>query len=364
MADLTMNGERRRVAMTAPKNGFFYVLDAKTGNLISANPLVKTTWAASYNLQTGKAVEVPVSAGGGRQWTVHNWWPMSYSPLTGLVYIPTTDRQTGAKSAVESGESGEDLFGRLIAWDPVAQSARWSVEEQIATNGGVLSTAGNLVFQGQGTGEFAAYAADTGKKVWSIQTGSAIESVPVAFSVNNEQYVITAVGWGSGSRLFAPARTMATPESKRGPVRLLAFKLGGSIPFPTPKTVIPPVPEPPKQTASAATIHKGEMLYRKFVCDGCHSPGLDGSGAWVLDGAIPDLRYAPPDVHRDWYAIVLGGSHWDQGMPGFANPPKFAFPNEKMTVADADALHAYVIDGAWKAYRGEQAKAHTKRENY
>jgi quinohemoprotein ethanol dehydrogenase len=364
IADLTIDGEKRHVAMTAPKNGFFYVLDAQTGKLLSANPLVKTTWATSYDLKTGKAVEVPKSAGGGRQWTVHNWWPMSYSSLTGLVYIPTTDRQAGSKTAVESGESGEDLFGRLIAWDPVAQSARWSVEQQIATNGGVLSTAGNLVFQGQGTGEFAAYAADSGKKVWSIQTGSAIESIPVTFTVNNEQYVIAPVGWGSGSRLFAPARTMATPKSKRGPSRLLAFTLGGSVPFPTPKIMVPPVPEPPKQTASKETIHKGEMLYRKFVCDGCHSPGLDGSGAWVLDGAVPDLRYAPPDVHRDWYAIVLGGSHWEQGMPGFANPPKFAFPNEKMTVADADALHAYVIDGAWKAYKGEQQKAHTKRENY
>jgi len=151
---------------------------------------------------------------------------------------------------------------------------------------------------------------------------------------------------------------------KSGPVRLLAFKLGGAVPFPTPKIVVPPVPEPPELTADAATIKKGEALYRKFVCDGCHSPGLDGSGAWVEDGAVPDLRYAPPNVHRDWYAIVLGGSHWDKGMPGFADPPKFAFPHAKMTVADAEALHAFVIDGAWKAYRGEQAQGHAKKENY
>src|ERR1700687_4164817 len=172
---------------------------------------------------------------------------MSYSTLTGLVYIPTTDRRADAKVAVESGESGVGLEGRLIAWDPVTQSARWSVEEQIATNGGVLSTAGNLVFQGQGTGEFAAYAADSGRKVWSIKTGSAIESIPVTFSVKGEQYVITPVGWGSGSRLFAPARTMAPPESKRGPVRLLAFKLGATMPFPYPKIVVPQVPRPPEQ---------------------------------------------------------------------------------------------------------------------
>ncbi len=364
MADLTIDGEKRHVAMTAPKNGFFYVLDAKTGKLLSAKPLVKTVWASAVDLQTGHAVEIPKSAGGGRQWTVHNWWPMSYNAQTGLVYIPTTDRRADAKGAMESGESGVGLVGRLIAWDPVSQSARWSVEELVATNGGVLSTAGNLVFQGQGTGEFAAFAADSGKQLWSIKTGSAIESIPVTFLVKGEQYVITPVGWGSGSRLFAPARTMVTNESARGPVRLLAFKLGATTAYTAPPVVIPPVPEPPKLTASKETIHKGEVLYQKFVCDGCHSPGTDGSRAWVLDGAIPDLRYMPADVHRDWYTIVLGGSHWDKGMPGFADPPKFAFPSAKMTVQDADAIHAYVIAQSWKAYKGEQDAAHSKRKNY
>jgi PQQ-dependent dehydrogenase (methanol/ethanol family) len=364
MADLTINGERRHVAMTVPKNGFFYVLDAQTGKLLSAKPLVKTVWASAVDLQTGRAVEIPKSAGGGRQWTVHNWWPMSYNAQTGLVYVPTTDRRADAKAAVESGESGVGLEGRLIAWDPVSQSARWSVEEPIATNGGVLSTAGNLVFQGQGTGEFAAFAADSGKQMWSVKTGSAIESIPVTFSVKGEQYVITPVGWGSGSRLFAPARTMVTNESARGPVRLLAFKLGATTAYTAPTVVIPSVPEPPKLTVNQETIHKGEVLYQKFVCDGCHSPGTDGSRAWVLDGAIPDLRYMPADAHRDWYTIVLGGSHWDKGMPGFADPPKFAFPNAKMTVQDADAIHAYVIAQSWKAYKGEQDAAHSKRENY
>jgi quinohemoprotein ethanol dehydrogenase len=237
------------------------------------------------------------------------------------------------------------------------------VEEPIATNGGVLSTAGNLVFQGQGNGEFAAYAADSGKKVWSIQTGSAIESVPVTFAVNGEQYILTPVGWGSGSRLFAPAWTMATPQSKRGPSRLLAFKLGATTAFPVPPDVVPPVPKPPRQTGSRETIHQGKALYRKFVCDGCHSPDVDGSGAWVLNGAVPDLRYAPPEVHQAWYDIVLEGTHWSRGMPGFADPPKFAFPHLKMTSRDADAIHDYVIDQAWKAYDAEHKEAATKASN-
>src|SRR5947208_490038 len=156
--------------------------------------------------------------------------------------------------------------GRLIAWDPVNQSTRWSAEEPIATNGGILSTAGNLVFQGQGTGEFAAYAADSGKKVWSTQTGSAIESIPVTYTVKGEQYVLTPVGWGSGSRLFAPAWTMATPQSKRGPTRLLAFKLGATSPFPVPPDIVPPVPKPPQQTASQEVTRRGEKLYVTWVC--------------------------------------------------------------------------------------------------
>jgi quinohemoprotein ethanol dehydrogenase len=356
MADLEIEGEKRHVAMTVPKQGFFYVLDARSGKLLSAKPIVKVNWAASVDLATDKAVEVPRSAGGGRQWTVHNWWPMSYNPGTGLVYIPATDRKPNTHAEVESGEWMQQTEGRLIAWDAVNQSERWSVVQQIATNDGVLSTAGNLVFQGQGTGEFAAYAADRGKKLWSVDTGSAIESVPVTYAVNGEQLILVPVGWGSGSRLFAPAWTMATPGSKRGPSRLLAFKLGGSVPFPTPSDLVPPVPKPPQQAASAETIREGKRLYGTFVCDGCHSPELDGSGAWVLNGAVPDLRYAPPEVHQQWYAIVLAGTHWDQGMSGFLHPPKFAFPHMRMTVEQADAIHAYVIDGAWKAYNAEHGE--------
>src|SRR5438105_4925197 len=167
---------RLAAAMTAPKNGFFYILDAKTGKVLSAKPLVQTTWASAYDVQTQKPILIPASQGGGRQWTVHNWWPMSYDTLTGLVYIPTTDHRPDTKAPAEAGEGGEGLFGRLVAWDPIAEAARWSAEEAISVNGGVLSTAGNLVFQGQGTGEFAAYAADTGKKLRSIQTKSAIDS--------------------------------------------------------------------------------------------------------------------------------------------------------------------------------------------
>ncbi len=280
-------------------------------------------------------MEIPPSQGGGKQWTVHNWWPMSYNPITKLVYVPATDRIPKSHAVVESGEWMKGTEGRLIAWDPVGGSARWSVEQPIATNGGVLSTAGNLVFQGQGSGEFAAYAADSGKKLWSIQTGSAIQSIPVTFTVKGEQYVLCPVGWGSGSRLFAPAWTMATPKSKRGPARLLAFKLGGSVPSRHLPTWCRRFPASRNKLPARKPSTRDRHFTANLSCDGCHSPDTDGSGAWVLNGAVPDLRYAPPEVHRDWYGIVLGGTHWDKGMPGFADPPKFAFPNLRMTKEDA-----------------------------
>ena len=216
LADLVMGGEKRHVAMTAPKNGFFYVLDAATGKFLAGKAIAKTSWAASFDSKTGRAVEISEPQDG--HWPMsggHNWWPMSYSPLTGLVYLPLHDVKAHRVAPNEFPEEG-----KLLAWDPVSESARWVVEQPIATNSGVLSTAGNLVFQGEGTGEFAAYAADSGKKVWSIRTGSAIHSVPVTFAVKGEQYILVPVGWGSASQAvrhgkfdghsFSQARTGAT----------------------------------------------------------------------------------------------------------------------------------------------------------
>ena len=243
IADLVIEGQKRHVAMTAPKNGFFYVLDARTGQLLSGSKIAKVAWATSIDLKTGRPVEVSIEqqrAQGGRNWTVHNWFPMSYSAQTGLVYLPLTDLLG------RTSPTGENVLGgRLLAWDPVKQSTRWSVEQPLQVNGGVLSTAGNLVFNGEATGEFAAYAADSGSKVWSIKTGSAIQATPVSFKANGDQYVVVPVGMGSGSRNFNRGSNLGTPESKRGPARLLAFKLGAKTPFPMPRVLVPDVTEAP-----------------------------------------------------------------------------------------------------------------------
>jgi len=357
LADITLGGRTRHVAMSAARNGTFYVLDAATGELLSATPLVAQGLPKSLAGWGADQLDYPGVVLGGVEdcaegcFGVRNWWPMSYNPVTHLVYVPIMDKR---RSALIPGTL--PMVGRLVAWDPQAGTTRWSVEHPIIVNGGVLSTAGNLVFQGEGTGEFAVYAADSGKKLWSLKTGSAITSVPVTYRVGEEQYVIVPIGWGSVFRLFATATMTATPESKYGPARLLAFKLGADQPFPFPKLTIPEVPRPPAQTYSAEAVKRGELLAGEFGCTSCHSPRLDGSGRWVVDGGVPDLRYMPAEVHRDWYAIVLGGSHSKQGMLSFASARAIP-PTPAMTEAQADDIHAYVIDRAWAAYNTQRAAA-------
>ena len=357
LADITLGGRTRHVAMSAARNGTFYVLDAATGELLSATPLVAQGLPKALGGWGADQLDYPGVVLGGVEdceegcFGVRNWWPMSYNPVTQLVYVPIMDKR---RSALIPGTL--PMVGRLVAWDPKAGTTRWSVEHPIIVNGGVLSTAGNLVFQGEGSGEFAAYAANSGEKLWSLKTGSAINSVPVTYRLGHEQYVIVPIGWGSVFRLFATATMTATPESKYGPARLLAFKLGANQPFPFPKVSIPEVPRPPAQNYSAEAVKRGELLAGEFGCTGCHSPRLDGSGRWVVDGGVPDLRYMPAEVHGDWYAIVLGGSHSKQGMLSFASARAIP-PTPAMTQAQADDIHAYVIDRAWAAYNTQRGAA-------
>ena len=345
IADLEINGHKRHVAMTVPRVGTFTVLDAATGQLISRRPLVAQGDPNALVAQGARPLDYPgiyikqvEDCADKRCFGVHNWWPMSYNPDTHLVYVPIMDMRRGAVVP-----NAYPMVGRLLAWDPIRQSARWSVEHPIIVNSGVLSTAGNLVFQGQGTGEFDAYAADTGKQLWSVQTGAAIDSVPVSYRVGKEQYILVPVGWGGMFRLWAASGETANKTSRYGPSKLLAFKLGGS-PYTAPAIEIPPVPQPPPQTFDTAAVERGHKLAHDFYCVGCHSSEFDGAGRFVLNGGVPDLRYMPPEAHQQWYAIVLGGSHRAWGMMPFAG---------RMTVSQADDIHAYVIDREWAAYKAQ-----------
>jgi len=258
LADVEIGGESRKVLMQAPKNGFFYVIDRLTGEFISAEPYVPVNWATHVDKETGRPVETanaryqdgpqlafPSPHGG------HNWHPMSYSPQTGLVYVPAQELpwvyandddfeftlglwNTGTNRAagdiptdpMQIAQLAANMRGFLLAWDPVEQKEVWRYQHAGPWNGGTLSTAGNLVFQGNVIGEFVAYSADKGERLWSFATQTGITAGPVSYELDGEQYVSVAVGWGTLLGILG-GPTVA-PLQMRNRSRVLTFRLGGA----------------------------------------------------------------------------------------------------------------------------------------
>jgi alcohol dehydrogenase (cytochrome c)/quinohemoprotein ethanol dehydrogenase len=218
------------------------------------------------------------------------------------------------------------VHGRLVAWDPIQQRQAWDVDRPEAWNGGVVSTAGNLVFEGTAKGNFEAYRADTGAKLWSyaIQTGAI--AGPICYMVNGEQYVAILAGWGGVFPLAA-----GEPALKSGRVRnvsrMLAFKLGGKAVLPALPEMEPEVLHPPASLADAATVRRGEKMYQRF-CGNCH-----GDVA-VSGGVLPDLRYSSTLTNDQWFSVVLGGLLRENGMVSFA---------KEISKGDAAAIRSYVI---------------------
>jgi quinohemoprotein ethanol dehydrogenase len=365
LADLKIGGETRKVLMQAPKNGFFYMLDRKSGKLLSADKFVTVTWASRVDLGTGRPVETP----GARYYLnkdhratvfpyvdgAHNWQAMSYSPLTGLVYIPAIDVPitfftTGAQGLGAIGvkfyfpKPGEKMkpLGKLIAWDPIRKSARWSVDTTYAFNGGTLATAGNLVFQGTAEGVFTARDAADGQLLWSMPVVSATQAPPVTFRYHEKQYVLLPVGASGVSRAYIPE--YGDPRYARGPSRLLAFVLNGKGTVPPGLVAQPVLPKPPPQFASAAVIARGSHLYEEQSCFVCHGIRLDVPEG----GSFRDLRYIPAAIHAQWNEIVLGGELQALGMPSF---------KDAMSESDAQAIHAFVISKAQALYESSHKAA-------
>jgi PQQ-dependent dehydrogenase (methanol/ethanol family) len=364
IAELPLNGVTRRVVMTAPKNGFFYVLDAKTGHFLSANNYVPVNWASRIDQKTGRPVPKPdamwwlhpdekvvVSPG---PIGAHNWLAMAYNPATQLVYVPAIFAPVTMKAAAGSatggvswdpyyGSSGDPKWksgGRLIAWDPIHQRARWTVDRPLAINGGVLSTGGNLVFEGTAQGTFDAFAADTGRLLWSFDAHGTIHSAPTTLEIDGEQFILVASGnAGSMSLGQITSRYATTPES-RSPARLLAFKLGGTAIVPP--TVVAPIPKPPRAPSPAALAAQGRGLYEASGCSACHGQDVESPGS-----SIPDLRRASADTHDKIAAIVLDGLYHELGMPAF----------RELGLSDSDlaAIQAYIISEAWSAYNKQEA---------
>jgi quinohemoprotein ethanol dehydrogenase len=364
LADLPIGGTQRAVIMQAPKNGFFYVLDRATGELLAADPFTTTTWAKSVNKKTGRPivekganysetgkpfVSMPGPGGG------HSWQAMSFSPQTHLVYFPVTDvafpfvPEANAAHHDLAWNTGVDfnagslpqapkikaqilgsLKGHLVAWDPIADKEVWRAELGHPWNGGVVSTAGNLVFEGTAMGEFVAYRADTGARVWSAETQAGVLAAPISYEVDGEQYVAVEVGWGGAFGLAAGELALKSHIASNLP-RMLVYKLGGSTHLPALPAAVQPQLNPPPETASTATVIAGKKLYHTY-CSNCHGDSATGSGV------LPDLRYSP--VINDAKAmdvIVRQGSLQASGMVSF---------KDEVSAHDLEAIRAYVIHRA------------------
>lgn len=352
LADITINDTPRKVIMQAPKNGFFYVLDRETGELISAETYVPITWATHVDLETGRPVEDPRAhytneyavvhpgpAGG------HNWHPMSFSPLTGLVYIPVVENRM-AYAQLEGFEydrrvwntgvdfsNNEDLDDdfkvetKLVAWDPVARQPRWTVAHGRPGASGVMATAGGLVFQPGSDCSFSAFDAASGDKVWETTIQMGTIAAPVSYEVDGEQYIAFMSGWGGAPGLYGSVPCADGRRATTG--RILAFKLGGTASLP-PAAKPAPIPKPPPRTADQQMVDAGEALYRVH-CFFCHSLGPDDPGV------VPNLARTSSATHQVWDAIVRGGAYEGKGMIGF---------DHLLSEDESYAIQAYVIDRA------------------
>lgn len=382
LAELPIDGRQRKVLMQAPKNGFFYVLDRKTGELLSAKNIVPVNWAKGIDMKTGRPIVDDQAAAywkdGKRKlvtpafWGAHDWHPMSYNPQTGLVYIPAhimsayyehipeAPKRHPFKSVYQLGlrtgmmpegpdgllEMAKTWSGKLIAWDPVKQAPAWEVPYITIFNGGTLSTAGNLVFEGSADGRMIAYAAETGKKLWESPAASGVMAAPITYSVDGEQYVTFMAGWGGAFSTFAGALSLRAGVQPFAQV--LTYKLGGTATLHEPPAPTD-APKPPAQTGDAQTIAAGAALY-DGNCSQCH--GIHA----VSGGVLPDLRKLSAEKHQMFLSILYGGRIPD-GMPSFADRLK---PNEVAKLHDYLIKRAHDLQTEGDAWQRFSAKPATQ----
>ena len=364
LAEQSVDGKPAKVLYHAPKNGFFFTIDRTTGKLLGAKPFVDgINWAAGYDMATGRPIENPDARfyRTGKPFIAipgalgaHNWHPMSYNPNTGLVYIPAQQVPQGYlqdmteldKRKVLGFNVGTSLAGtmlpddaaafkaaiaattgRLVAFDPRAGTVAWSVDYPAAWNGGTMTTAGNLVFQGTSLGRFRAYAADTGKQLLDLDMQSGIVSAPSTFRVGGVQYVAFMTSKGGAFPLAAGIAGGATRKIPNIP-RLVVLKLGGAVTLPAaPATKL--AWNPPAPIGTPAQIAAGKAHFGRY-CQVCHGDSAIGNGF------TPDLRVSGTLASADaWKSVLLDGALKDRGMVSFA---------KVLTPADAEAIRAYVIE--------------------
>ena len=359
LADLQLGDDAIKAILHAPKNGFFYVIDRASGKLVSAEPFVETTWASHIDIETGRPVEVP-----GARYEVdaayitpnaygaHSWHSMSYSPQSGLAYIPSQhyasnysdqgyDIEGFQMEAFVGGLGVDPLLAKqprdypasLIAWDPLKQEAAWEIPQKSGPNGGTLVTAGNLLFQGRADGRILAYDATTGEELWNFNAGLGMTAAPITYELNGRQYVSILVGWGGGSAglgsMFSTdeysARHLGWDYGKHLR-RLVTFSLEGTADMPAlpPPYFAKPI-EAPDFEIDPELATQGEVEFG--ACAACH--GLDV----LASGMAPDLRASTVALDaKSFSAVVRDGALVVRGMPGTPG----------ITDAQLDALQHYI----------------------
>jgi quinohemoprotein ethanol dehydrogenase len=386
MADVDLKGKRRQVIMQAAKNGFYYVLDRATGELLSANTFAYVNWTRGIDAKTGRPIVDPSSTYERSPALIfpsesgaHNWQPMAYDPKRCITFIPviesgnviveTSDRPAGyidgqfttSSFGPESYDpkAMQSLYGNLppladlerkIKTNPATRGflRAWSVPEhrvlweaQTATwwDGGVLATAGGVVFQGDANGNLNAYAARTGEKLASIALGSSMMAAPITYKANGTQYVAIVAGYGGGPTVFGFPLDPASAAYRYGnDGRIIALKLGGPAPPLPPLRTDAPLPEPPARPTDVARIAAGDVLYNRY-CSRCHVMGR---------GNLPDLRRLDPATHKLFNSIVLDGAYMAKGMGRF---------DDVLSTSDVESIHAYLIDQAWQLKEAPPAAA-------
>jgi PQQ-dependent dehydrogenase (methanol/ethanol family) len=350
LADIQIDNKPRKVILHAPKNGFFFVIDRTNGQFISAKNFVDVNWATGYD-QNGRPIETAIARTADRPREIipsafgaRNWHSMSFNPQTGLVYMPVQgvpltlmDNKDWKFNGERPGEPHSNMgwntanfanvepptskpFGRLVAWDPVKQQAAWTKEQISPWNGGTLTTAGNLVFQGTADGRFIAYNATTGEQLWEAPTGTGVIAAPSTYLVDGKQYVSIAVGWGGVYGLAQRA------TDRMGPGTVYTFAVGGKA-------------QPPAHVAyqlgklvegvkyDPAHVPAGTALYVSN-CVFCHGvPGVDRGGN------IPNLGYMDTAFIENLEKFVYKGPATARGMPDFTG---------KLSTDDVQKIKAFI----------------------
>ena len=352
-ADLVIDGRPRKVLMQAPKNGFFYVLDRRTGEFLSATAHVMQNWNQGFDAKGRPSVSTQARYGFDPKLVMpgpggaHNWFPMAYSPRTRLAYFPSYQSafvyalqpdwkpqpfrsnsgwggftgEAGKKRAALQAEGNTVEKAWLTAWDPVRRKAAWQVPLPRHGNGGVFVTASDLVFEGTTRQTFAAFDARTGRQLWEYPTQSAPVAGGITYSLGGVQYIAVNAGWGGGA---AQVEQGAGTELPRAAARLLVFRLGGGARLPLLAATTPIAPPPPLR-ASEAQVQRGAQLFAQ-TCAVCHGQSAIGG--------VKDLRHLTPDEHARFNDIVLKGTSQDKGMASFA---------DLLKADQVDDIHAYLI---------------------